>query len=151
MSKILNLFERNIKILKYIFVVIIIICPILFDLEYLIYPFFYRNHLPIPSYVFSNFIIPLLALIILFLSYVRKRKLNKSLLIYTIVFFCFIYFHNKFVDNLYEILILTNNFSYNSTIENQYLIILFLPILLYFIFYELDIYLKLIFTILGLL
>lgn len=139
MTRMFCALKKNTNFIKNIIVAIIILCPLMFELEYLIYPFFYRNYLPLPSFIFSNLVIPLFSLVILFITYFKKRKINIFLFIYTLIIFIFIYLHNKSSEDLFELLKLTYNFSYNSAIENQYSYILFLPILLFYTFNELEI------------
>lgn len=150
MTRMFCIFKKNTNLIKNIIVAIIILCPLMFELEYLIYPFLYRNYLPLPSFIFSNLFIPLLSLVILFITYYRKRKINIFLFIYTLIIFIFIYLHNKSSEDLFELLKLTNNFSYNSAIENQYSYILFLPILLFYTFYALRIDRQYLINMLGL-
>lgn len=149
MSKIKSVFYRFYVNRNYLFVLVIILSPILFDLEYLFYPFLYRNNFMPPSYLFINLLIPVVTLLVLIITYFRKKTINKYLLIYIVLLFIFIYFHNKQADNLYEILILPFRFSYNLAIENQYFLVLFMPILLYYIFYSFELDFRKIIFILG--
>lgn len=124
--------NENLAILM---MVVVIVQPI-FDIDYLLYPFFDKIGVPLPSTVLYFIGLPILILLSLFTQSNNRKKTIIFISIYLGLVSIYTIVHHMFVRGMFEQLYLTNRYIYSFGTEVRYILTLIIPLLLVYSFYK---------------
>lgn len=124
--------ERNLTLLM---IVAIVIQPII-DIDYIFYPFLNQFGIPLPSTIIYFIGLPMLFFLTLYLKESNKARVLKIAGGYTILVLAYLFIHDWFVKDMFELLYLTNRYTYSLVTEFRYVLTLIIPFGLIYAFFK---------------